>query len=132
MCSVILSQTTSFNRTSSFSKPWANVAMVALPLLMVPFGNITARRMRAIRQAFQSKEASRSESLGRILREPFLKISLGVRTAAFFGIFMLVSIKPGLWGSVGLVGTSLILSLLLSVVPWRSSKSMTAPNAEVG
>jgi hypothetical protein len=117
-------------RTSSFGKAWANMAMVALPLLMVPFGNITARRMRAIRQVFRSKEASKPESLG-MLRAHFLKISLGVRTAAFFGIFILVSIKPGLWGSVGFVGTFLILSLLLSVVPWRSSKSITAPGAGV-
>jgi len=115
-------------QTASFGKAWANVAMVALPLAMVPFGNMTARRMRAIRQAFRSEGAIRSESLD-MLREPFLKISLGVRTAVFFGIFMLVSIKPGSWGSVCFVGAPLALSLILSVVSWRSSKSMTVPGA---
>ena len=102
-------------RTSSFGQAWPKVAMVALPLLMAPFGNMTARRMRAIREAFRLQKASKSELLG-VLRAPFLKISLSIRIAAFLGIFLLVSIKPGFWGSIILVGACLTTSLLSSVV----------------
>jgi hypothetical protein len=110
------------HRASSFGQGWAMVAMGALPLLMAPFGNMTARRMRVIREAFRSKDVSEIELL-RMLRAPFLKLSLGIRVAAFLGIFVLVSVKPGVWGSVGLVGTSLIISLLLSFSPWRRIES---------
>jgi len=98
-------------RTSSFDQAWPKVAMVSFPLLMAPFGNMTARRMRAIRAAFRLKEASQSELLG-MLRAPLLKTSLVIRIAAFLGVFLLVSIKPGWWGSLSLVGASLTISLL--------------------
>ena len=104
-------------QTSSLGQPWPKVAMVALPLLMAPFGNMTARRMRAIREAFRWQDASKSELLS-MVRAPFLKISLAVRIAAFFGVFLLVSVKPGLWGSIGLLCALLSISLLSSVVPW--------------
>jgi hypothetical protein len=115
-------------RTSSFDQVWPKVAMVAFPVLMAPFGNMTARRMRAIREAFRLQKANNSEMLG-MLRAPFLKISLGIRIAAFLGIFLLVSVKPGLWGSVSLVGYCLAISLLASVVPWPRRKTVSSQSA---
>jgi hypothetical protein len=73
-------------RASSFGQGWAMVAMGAFPLLMAPFGNMTARRMRAIRNAFLSKEKCEADLL-RMLRAPFLKLSLEIRTAAFLPNF---------------------------------------------
>ncbi len=98
-------------RTSSLDQAWPKVAMVSFPLLMAPFGNMTARHMRAIRAAFRLKEASKAELLA-MLRAPLLRVSLGVRIAAFLGVFLLVSIKPGWLGSVSLLGASLTISLL--------------------
>jgi hypothetical protein len=103
-------------QTSSFGQAWPKVAMVAFPILMASFGNITARHMRAIRKAFRLHKASKSELLG-MLRAPYLKISLTMRIAAFLGMFLLVSVKPGLWGSISLLGACLTISLLLSVAP---------------
>ena len=91
---------------------WPKVAVAAL-FLMAPFGAVTARRMRAIREAYRDEKAMNLELLGR-LRDPVLKMSLGVRIATFLGIFLLVSAKPGLWGSVGLVGASMVVGLLSS------------------
>ena len=116
------------HRASSFRQGWAMVAMGAFPLLMVPFGNMTARRMRALREAFRSRAVSESE-LHRMLRAPFLKLSLGIRVAAFLGVFVLVSIKPGAWGAVGFLATSLSLILLLSWSPWRRIESTSARRA---
>jgi hypothetical protein len=118
-------------RTSSFDQVWPKVAMVALPALMAPFGNMTARRMRAIREAFRLRRANNSEMLS-MLRAPFLKISLGLRIAAFLGIFLLVSVKPGLWGSVSLVRSCLAISLLASVVPWPRRKTVSNQSAKQG
>jgi hypothetical protein len=84
--------------------------------------------MRAIREAFRLQKASKSELLG-MLRAPFLKTSLGIRIAAFLGIFLLVSIKPGFWGSIGLVGACLTISLLASVVPWPRREAKSSQSA---
>src|SRR5262249_32250434 len=89
-------------------------------LLMAPLGALTARRMRAIRQIHRGGSARTLELLGAV-RDPLLKASLGVRIAAFVGIFLLVSVKPGLLESIVLVGGFLILGLLFSVADWRRS-----------
>jgi len=113
-------------RTSSFGQMWAVVAMATFPLLMAPFGNMTARHMRAVRQAFQSKGGSETELL-RMLRARLLKLSLGIRIAAFLGTFVLVSAKPGLWGAVGIVASSLAILLAISSTPWRRIGSPAVP-----
>jgi hypothetical protein len=115
---------------SASGRAWAKVAIAAL-LLMAPFGAINARRMGAIRKAYSVKKAITSELLGR-LQDPFLKISLSIRIAVFLGIFLLVSTKPGLWESIGLVGVSSLLGLLTSLLPWRRSTSLPSPIADVG
>jgi hypothetical protein len=68
--------------SSSLNQAWPKVGMGALPLLMAPFGNMTARRMRAIREAFRLQKVGQAELL-RMVRTPFLKLSLAVRIAAF-------------------------------------------------
>jgi hypothetical protein len=80
--------------TSASRQAWPKIAIAAL-LSMGPLGAITTKRMRAIRKACRLEKASHSELLSR-LRDPFLKISLGVRIAVFFGIFLLVSANRGL------------------------------------
>ncbi|UWZ86916.1 hypothetical protein [Occallatibacter riparius] len=119
--SVLLIQATGIDlihRTSSLGQGWALVAMGSFPVLMAPLGNLTSRRMRIIRAAFRSRDVSESEAL-RMLRAPFLKVSLAVRVAAFLGVFVLVTVKPGAWAAAGFVVTSLSLALLVSLSPWR-------------
>jgi hypothetical protein len=118
---------------SASGKAWPKVAVSTL-LLMAPFGAMTARRMRAIRRAYNAESVISSELLGR-LRDPFLKISLSIRIAAFLGIFLLVSAKPGLWGSISIMGASVILALLASLLAARTaplSGPLSVPSAELG
>jgi len=114
-------------RTVPLHEAWPRVAMVILPAFMIPFGNMTARRMRAIRKAFKMQNASSAQLL-EMLRAPFLKISLALRISAFFGVFLLVSVKPRLWGSITLVGTCLGIGLLCALLPWPRT---TATNGSV-
>jgi hypothetical protein len=114
---------------SAAGRAWPRVAVAAL-LLMAPFGAITARRMRAIRKAYRAHKAMNSELLGQ-LRDPLLKISLGVRIGVFLGIFLLVNAKPGLWESIGIVSASAALGLLPSLL--GSRRSMAAvPTSDLG
>jgi hypothetical protein len=105
---------------ASFQTAWPKVAVASL-FLMGPLGALTGRRMRAIRQSVTFPETNHTKLLGG-LRDPFLKISLFVRIAVFFGIFLLVSIKPGLLASVSLIGACVAFGLLLYRLSFPSAK----------
>jgi hypothetical protein len=109
---------------SASGQSWPKVAIAAL-LSMGPLGAMSTKRMRAVRKAYRIEKASNSELLGR-LRDPFLKISLGVRIAVFLEIFLLVSAKPGLWESISLMGASLMVGLLSSLLAWRRSAALSS------
>lgn len=129
--SVLLIQSTGIDlvhRTSSLGKGWAMVAMGCFPILMAPFGNMTARRMRIIRETFRSRGVSDGEAL-QMLRAPFLKISLAIRIAAFLGVFVLVTVKPAVWAALSLVVTSLSVALLFALSSLRRIEPATGQSA---
>src|SRR6202007_571620 len=99
-------------RMSAFVLAWPKVAIMAL-LLIAPFGAVTGKRTRAIRHNSAQAARMKSELLTQ-LQDPFLKISLGIRIAVFFGIVLLMSAKPELWQSIGIVLCSVVLGFLLS------------------
>jgi hypothetical protein len=114
---------------SAFELAWPKVAVGAL-LLIGPLGALTGWRLRAIRHASVATKAINSELSSR-LRDPFLKVSLSIRIALFFGIVLLMSAKPGLWLSIGIVATSVVLGLLLSLLPAGRGGSLPAPGTVV-
>ena len=115
---------------SAWSMAWPKMTIGAL-LLIAPLGALTGRRIRAIRQACADAKAINSELPSR-LQDPFLKISLGIRIAVFLGIVLLMAAKPELWASIIVVGISIILGLLSSVLAGRYSRSLSAPSPDVG
>jgi hypothetical protein len=117
-------------RMSAFEAAWPKVTVGAL-LLIAPLGALTGRRMRAIRRACADANAINSELLSR-LQDPLLKISLGIRIAIFLGIVLLMAAKPGLWESIGIVGTSVVVGLLSSLLAWRRSGSLSVPSTGFG
>jgi len=117
-------------RMSALDLAWPKVAVGAL-LLITLFGALTGRRMRAIRRACADAKAINSQLFSR-LQDPFLKISLGIRIAVFLGIVLLMATKPELWASIIVVGISIILGVLSSVLAGRHSGSLAAPSPDVG
>jgi hypothetical protein len=117
------------SRMSAISLTWPKVTVGAL-LVIAPLGALTGRHIRAIRGACADAKAINSDLLGR-MQDSFLKISLGIRIAVFLGIVLLMSARPELWESVGIVGISVIVGLVLSLVGRRSG-SLSAPSAELG
>jgi hypothetical protein len=110
-------------RMSAFDVAWPKVAVLAL-LVMAPFGAFTGKRMRAIRR--NSLEASTMKSeLFKRLQDPFLKISLGIRIAVFLGIVLLMTAKPDLRQSIGIVVCSAVLGLLFPLA-WRRTGPLPA------
>ncbi len=103
-------------RMSAFNTAWPKVTIGAL-LLIAPLGAVTGKRMRVIRRNFEA--STMKPDLLRRVQDPFLKISLGIRIAVFFGIVLLMTAKPELWPSIGIVNCSVVLGLLLSLLRWR-------------
>ena len=106
-------------RMSAFDTAWPKVTIGAL-LLIAPLGAVTGKRMRVIRR--NSETSTMKPDLVRRVQDPFLKISLGIRIAVFFGIVLLMAAKPELWPSIGMVVCSAVLGLLLSLLRWRRAE----------
>ncbi|SRR6266481_3784425 len=95
---------------SGFGLAWLWVTIAAL-LLMAPLGAVTGRRMRYIRHLSAGGETNQSK-----LVDPFLKISLGIRIAVFLGVVLLMTAKPELPGSFGILGGSVALGLAAALL----------------
>jgi hypothetical protein len=109
---------------------WPRVTVGAI-LLIGPLGALAGKRMRGIRLACTEANAINSDLIRR-LQDPFLKISLGIRIAVFLGIVLLMSAKPELWESISIVGISVVLGFLSSLLVWRRSGSLSTPRSDLG
>jgi hypothetical protein len=98
---------------SGFGLAWPWVTIAAL-LLMAPLGAVTGRRMRYIRHLSASGEMNQSKLVD--LQDPSLKISLGIRIAVFLGVVLLMTAKPELPGSFGILGGSVALGLAAALL----------------
>jgi hypothetical protein len=97
---------------------WAKVAAISL-VLTVPIGAASGRRMRAIRALNHPQAISR-------LRDPLLKRSISIRIGLFFGIFVLVSIKPDLAGAIATILGAVAIGLIASFGGVRRAHSSIA------
>ena len=111
-------------RMWAFEMAWPKAAVLGL-LLIAPFGALTGKRMRTIRRSAAEVPTMKSE-LVRRLQDPFLKVSLGIRIAVFFGIVLLMAAKPELWQSITIVVGSVVLGLLLSLLALRRTGPLPA------
>jgi hypothetical protein len=103
---------------------WPRVAMGAL-ILIGPLGAITGRRMRAIRGACAANHPNEADLLGK-LRDPFLKHSMNIRIALVLGIVLLMTAKPELRESLGVVVSAILLGFVSTVFRRRDSASPIA------
>jgi hypothetical protein len=108
---------------SAFGAAWPKVTIIAM-LLLAPLAGVAAGRMRVIRQTSASATAMNADLKDR-LRDPFLKVSLGIRIAVILGIVLLMGAKPELWASVGIVGTAIVLGFLSTARPSRKTASLS-------
>jgi len=115
-------------RMSASELAWPKVALIAL-LLMAPFGALSGKRIRAIRRTCAESSMMQAE-LVRRLQDPFLKVSLGIRIAVFFGIVLLMAAKPDLSQSIGIIVGSVVLGLLSGLPAWRRPRASQSKSAE--
>lgn len=101
-------------RMSALDTAWPKVTVGAV-LLIAPLGAVTGKRIRVIR----GRSADMTPEPLRRLKDPFLKISPAIRIAVFFGILLLMTAKPELWPSMGIVMCSAIPGLFLALLAGR-------------
>jgi hypothetical protein len=117
-------------RMSGWILAWPKVAVATL-ILIALLGAISGRRMRAIRRPCLAGKTNDSELTNR-LRDPILKVSLGIRIALGLGAAPLMTAKPGLWVSIIIVGASVVLGLLSSLFASRRPASLSAASPDLG
>jgi hypothetical protein len=106
---------------SAWPQAWLKVTMAGL-VLMVPFGAVSGRKMRAMRNVIAVAEPDEI-SLFRRLQDPVLKFSLGIRIALVLGIVLLMTAKPELRESMGVIAASLLLGFASALLFWRGAPS---------
>jgi len=80
--------------------------------------------MSAVRQGSLDESGPLSPASRIRLRDPILWVSVQARIALALGIVFLMSVKPGLIGSLTTIGVSLIAGLVASTPIWgRGSES---------
>jgi len=105
---------------------WPRVAVGAL-FLIGPLGAISARRLSAIQCACAESKPNETEILS-MARDPFLVISMNLRIALVLGIVLLMTAKPELRESLGIVVSSIFLGIVsaLPILWGRGSASSIA------
>jgi hypothetical protein len=102
---------------------WINIALLAMLLLPV-LGASNGLRMAAIGETLASEKGPLSPSLIQQLRAPRFWISIRLRTAVLLGIIFLMTIKPGLMGSLLTIGVALLLGFVLNRFPQKESPQL--------
>lgn len=115
------------SQISGWALAWPRVAMGAL-LLIAPFGAVTGRRLRAIQIACAASKPNESDIFAK-LRDPFLVFSMNMRIALVLGIVLLMTVKPELRQSLGIVVSSVFLGLV-STFFWRRESRAPMARAE--
>jgi uncharacterized membrane protein len=114
-------------QSSEWVLAWVRVALGAL-LLIGPLGAVTGRKMRAIRNARASYTTNESDLVAK-LRDPFLKFSVNIRVAVVLGIVLLMTAKPELRQSLGIVVSAVFIGFV-STVFWGRDTASSAARAE--
>lgn len=106
---------------------WITVTLGAIVLLMVLLATLTRPRMAAIGQAMTAEKGRVSYTLQNLANDPLLWISIHTRVAIALGIVFLMTVKPGLGGSLLAIGVAIVLGLALSLPMMRHERVQEWP-----
>lgn len=91
---------------------WLWVSFVAIILLMIIMGRVTAPRMKAVGKAVKETSGTLSVETQNLLRDSMLRVGIQARIIIALGIVFLMTVKPDLVGSLLTLGITLVLSLV--------------------
>lgn len=108
-------------QSSEWILAWVRVALGAL-LLLGPLGAVAGRKMRAIRNACAANDRNGVDLIAK-LRDPFLKFSINIRAAVVLGIVLLMTAKPELRQSLGIIVSAVFLGFVSALFGGRGTAS---------
>lgn len=94
---------------------WLITSLGALVLTILLTVVLTRPRMAAIEQALSVEEGLISPALQQLVNHPLLWISLHTRVAVTLGIVFLMTVKPGMGGSLLTIAVAVIIGLAASL-----------------
>jgi hypothetical protein len=100
-------------------QPWIRVAFFALLLIVVLGATVSRRKLGALWQIVKDDEQRIDPELRRRLQDPVLRGAFLLRALLTIGIVVLMTIKPGLTGSLLVLSAAVALTALLSMAFWR-------------
>jgi hypothetical protein len=100
---------------------WIIAGLAAIVLIGILESALSAQRFAAITKALQSEDGLISTSLGGLLRDPMLKLSISLRGGLFLCIVFLMCTKPGVVPALGVVALSLVAGSV-AALPGRSRR----------
>jgi hypothetical protein len=100
---------------------WIIVALAAIVLIGVLESALSARRFAAVTKLLESEDGLISATLGGLLRDPMLKLSISLRGGLFLDIVFLMCTKPGFAPAIGVIAVSLVAGYV-AALPGRSRR----------
>jgi len=97
---------------------WISIAFAAIILIAVVGAAISGRRMAAIGPAVAAESGRLSPALRQRLGDPLLWASIQTRVAISLGVVFIMTVKPGLAGSLLTIGLAAILGLASALPAW--------------
>jgi hypothetical protein len=93
---------------------WGIFGFLDLILIGVIGGLVTGRKMKEIRKIIGMENSSLKE-LEKLVKDNSLWLSIKMRTAILAGVIFLMTVKPGLTGSI----ITIVISIILGALPLR-------------
>jgi hypothetical protein len=106
---------------------WITVTLGALVPGIVLSVAVTGPRMAAIGRALAAGRGPVSRALHGLANDPTLRMSVQIRVAIALGIVFLKIVKPGLAGSLLVIGAAVILGLASALPLPRRERAREAP-----
>lgn len=106
---------------------WTSIALAAVVLIAVIGPALSGKRMAAIGRSV----AEGSGLLHQRLDDPLIWASLRLQTAIALGIVFLMTVKPGLPGSLLTVGVAIVLGLIFSLPAMRRASENVQPDRAI-
>jgi hypothetical protein len=111
------------------ARGWIVVGLAGMVVIAVLGAAVSGRRVAAMARAVPAEDGPIPPAFGRQLHDPVLAISLRLRTALFLGIVFLMSIRPSLAGSVGVI-TVAAAAGLAAALPVRGGRRSVMAGSE--
>jgi D-alanyl-lipoteichoic acid acyltransferase DltB (MBOAT superfamily) len=102
---------------------WILVALGAIVVMILPMA-LTRRRMAVIERTANTERGVISPALSQLLHDPVLTTSLQTRVAIALGIVFLMTVKPGLGGSLLTMVVAVLLGFVSTLpMPRRATRT---------